>query len=58
MNIFERLKRDPCKECIYFVEKNNVCESKKCTSNNPYITKFDKVFCEPRKKEVNNKYGR
>ena len=58
MNIFERLKRDPCKECIYFCKKTNICESKKCASNNPYITKLDKMFCEPLKKEVNNKYER
>ena len=51
MNIIERLKRDPCKECDYYVPANGLCHSKKCASNNPYVTKFDRMFCEPYKQE-------
>ena len=47
MKILEWLKRNPCKECKYYVKDNNTCQSKKCSSNNPYITRFDKLFCEP-----------
>lgn len=49
MNIIKRLKRNPCEECIYFVKETNVCQSKKCACNTPYISKLDKMFCEPRK---------
>ena len=48
MKIIERLKRNPCKECMYYVSTNNVCQSKKCASNNPYVTIFDRLLCEPR----------
>ena len=47
MNIIKLFKRNNCKECIYFVEKNNVCQMKKCTCSNPYISKLDRMFCEP-----------
>ena len=49
MKIKERLKRNPCKECDYYHSTNNVCQLKKCSTNNPYVTKLDRMFCEPHK---------
>ena len=40
------LKRNPCVKCDYYHKENETCQSKKCSSNNPYITKFDRMFCE------------
>lgn len=51
MNIIKRLKRNPCEKCIYFIEKTNACQSKKCACNTPYISKFDRMFCKPRSKD-------
>ena len=51
MKLLDLFKRNPCKECKFYVEKNNTCQSKKCASNNPYITKLDKMFCEPCKEK-------
>ena len=48
--IIKWLKRNPCNECIYY-KPNGVCQSKKCASNNPYVTKIDRLFCEPYKGE-------
>ena len=49
MSIIERLKRNSCKECDYYCATNNICQSKKCTNNNPYVNKIDRMFCEPYK---------
>lgn len=49
MKITKLLKRNPCKECKYYSESNNVCQSKKCSTTNPYVTRFDRMFCEPYK---------
>lgn len=52
MTVIERLKRNPCKECLYYVKENNLCQSKKCSvqgGNYPFVTKFDKMFCKPMK---------
>ena len=49
MKLLELFKRNPCKECMYYVSTNNVCQSKKCASNSPYVTIIDRLFCEPRK---------
>lgn len=46
MKILEWLKRNPCKECDYYCDANGTCQSKKCASNNPYVTKIDRLFCE------------
>lgn len=45
----EWFHRDPCKECDYYVKENGTCQSKKCSTSNPYVTKLDKLFCEPYK---------
>lgn len=53
MKITKLLKRNPCKECAYYHKENNVCQSKKVTTcgANPYVTRFDRMFCEPYKAE-------
>ncbi len=56
-NLFKWLKRNPCKECDFYVPCNNTCVSKKCNSSDPYVRFFDRLFCEPYKcnKEVANR---
>lgn len=54
MKIIERFKRNPCKECLYYVKENNLCQSKKCSvqgGSYPFVTKLDRMFCEPYKGE-------
>jgi len=40
------LKRNPCKECIYYRPKDNICQSKKCASCgcHPYVSWIDRLF--------------
>lgn len=45
------LTRNPCKKCKFYVSVNNTCHSKKCSSNNPYVIKIDRLFCETYKAE-------
>ncbi len=45
------IRRNPCKECMYYAPENNTCQSKKCASNNPYVTFTDRLYCEPAKPE-------
>lgn len=54
MTLIKRLKRNHCKECKFYVSKNNICQSKKCATNNPYISKLDKMFCKTYKEADNN----
>lgn len=51
--IFEWLKRNPCKECIYYIVTNNTCQSKKCATcgNHSEVTIIDRLFCEPCKEQ-------
>ena len=43
--------KNKCEECIYYHKENNTCQSKKCaTGKEGYVTIFDRLFCEPRKK--------
>lgn len=49
MSIIKRFKRNSCKECDYYCATNNTCQSKKCATNNPYVSKFDRMLCEPYK---------
>ena len=49
------IKRNPCRECEFYSESNNVCNSKKCATTNPYVTRFDRMFCEPYKGESEDK---
>jgi hypothetical protein len=46
-----KTKRNPCKECMYYIKENNTCQSKKCASNNPYITKIDRMLCKAKQEE-------
>lgn len=40
-----------CKECVYYHESNNTCQSKKCaTTREGYATFIDRLFCKPYKK--------
>lgn len=48
--MFKFLKRNPCKECMYYHKENGICASKKTSSTNPYVTFIDKIFCEPRRR--------
>ena len=52
----EFLYRNPCKECLYYSESNNTCQSKKCATCgcHPYVTWFDKLFCKPWKGQEND----
>lgn len=44
--------KNPCRECKFYHEENNTCQSKKCaTGKSGYVTWFDKIFCEPCKDE-------
>lgn len=56
MKIVKWLKRDPCKECVYycsihynmFTNPVEWCQSKKVSNNgNGKITWVDKLFCSP-----------
>ena len=52
MKLKERITRNPCKECFYYVKENNLCQSKKCSvqgGSYPFVTKLDRMFCEPYK---------
>ena len=51
MKIQEMLKRNPCKECLFYSEGNNVCQSKKVATAgvHPYVNFLDRFFCEPYK---------
>ena len=50
-------RRNPCEECKYYVALNGTCQSKKCASNNPYVTKVDRLFCEPCKENCADMRG-
>ena len=52
--IFEWLKRNPCKECKYYIVTNNTCQSKKCATcgNHSEVTIIDRLFCEPCKEQI------
>lgn len=54
MRLIEYLKRNPCKECDYYHERNNICQSKKVATcgTHPYINKIDRMFCEPYPRKV------
>ena len=44
------LTRNPCKECDFYCEANNICKSKKvCTGLFGYVTFWDRLWCEPYK---------
>ena len=55
MKFLEFLKRNPCEKCMYYHSTNNTCQSKKCASNNSYVTFIDRMFCEPRLKHISGK---
>ena len=41
-------KNNKCKECIYYHESNNTCQSKKCaTGREGYIGLSERLFCKP-----------
>lgn len=39
--------KNACKECDYYISENGTCESKKCSTGNPYVTNFDRKHCKP-----------
>ena len=39
--------KDACKECDYYIAENGTCQSKKCSTGNPYVTNFDRKHCKP-----------
>lgn len=48
--------RNPCKECDYYHEENNTCQSKKCSTGGcGYITWIDRLFCKPYKYTADRK---
>lgn len=49
--VIELIRRNQCVECKLYVKENETCQSKKCASNDPYVTKMDRMFCEPYKEE-------
>ncbi len=40
-------QKDACKECDYYISANGTCQSKKCSTGNPYVTSFDRKHCKP-----------
>ena len=40
-------QKDACKECDYYIAANGTCQSKKCSTGNPYVTNFDRKHCKP-----------
>lgn len=39
-------------ECLYYVKENDTCQSKKCaTGGDGTVTLLDRIFCEPRRRE-------
>lgn len=52
--IINWLKRNPCKECIYYRAQNGTCQSKKVATcgTHPYVNWIDRLFCEPYKAEL------
>lgn len=49
----KELIKNPCKECVYYHEENNTCQSKKvATGGSGYITVSDRLFCKPRKTTI------
>ena len=43
--------RNPCKECDFYHEENNTCQSKKCcTGGEGYVTWWDRLWCKPYKR--------
>lgn len=53
--VIKWLKRNPCKECIYYHPTNNTCNSKKCAYANPYVNIMDRLLCHPCKSESEDK---
>ena len=50
------IKRNSCKECLYYHKTNNTCQSKKCaTGGAGYVTWWDRLWCEPYKREWQKK---
>ena len=48
--LFKFIKRNPCKECVYYHPENNTCQSKKVvTMGDEYVSLMDRMFCEPYK---------
>lgn len=49
-------KRNPCKTCVYYRQRNNVCQSKKVATCgcHPYVNWIDRLFCEPLKESEEN----
>ena len=43
------LKKDVCKDCLYYIKANGTCQSKKCGSSEPYVSWSDRHFCSPYK---------
>ena len=50
--ILKLLKRNPCKECDYYHNTNNTCQSKKCcTGGDGTVSFIDRLFCKPYKRK-------
>ena len=46
------MMKNPCKDCIYYTDENNTCQSKKCSTGlEGYVTFWDRLWCEPCKEE-------
>lgn len=45
--------KNKCEKCVYYHKENDTCQLKKCsTGGDGYVTIFDRLFCEPRKRGV------
>lgn len=57
MKIIEKIKafikKDACKDCLYYVKENGTCQSKKCATSPEYsyVSWSDRHFCSPYKGE-------
>jgi hypothetical protein len=44
--------RNPCKDCIYYMKENKICQSKKCaTGGVGKVSLLDRMLCKPAKKD-------
>lgn len=51
LNIFKLIKRNPCLKCDYYHKENDTCQVKKCsTTSDRYVSLFERLFCDPRKR--------
>lgn len=51
MKLFNIFKRNPCKECDYYIKESNICQLKSSAMDSPWPSLADRLFCESCKYE-------